>query len=366
MKQSEIQGINSIMFRIKLLAVLLLLSLQLAGQESRYRPVGEYRKLDWIDETAVELPEYEISDWRVEDLFNKFIHSEKSQGYYDPEGYILVKVRTNPEELTETVRLMSIYPNLLSYSFYGKYDGVLEYGGHIFILSGLSGKESRLFALTGKCRRVEFIKRIEDKPGIWFYWEDGVLYAHDWRLPDPIEDGYPKWQAIFPESGRYMFTEKYSCPPVRCSIGINDFTEGLMELYISQDGFKQRYDTVVVRCEEDSLHYFLHIFGTDRLKRGNGYCEGTELAFYGVHIPFVCTGFPDEVTRAYSFPAKGDGELWTVAFHKDGTLCPAFTVKADGKECIEDIVDLAERNLNGSRNTCLSLASVFIPANGML
>ena len=44
----------------------------------------------------------------------------------------------------------------------------------------------------------------------------------------------------------------------------------------------------------------------------------------------------------------------------------AFTVKADGKECIEDIVDLAERNLNGSRNTCLSLASVFIPANGML
>ena len=59
MKQSEIQGINSIMFRIKLLAVLLLLSLQLAGQESRYRPVSEYRMLDWIDETAVELPEYE-------------------------------------------------------------------------------------------------------------------------------------------------------------------------------------------------------------------------------------------------------------------------------------------------------------------
>lgn len=366
MKQNEVQKNSIIKFRTKSLIVLLLLPLQLAGQEMWYRPVSEYRELDWIDETAIELPEYEISDWRVEGLFSKFIHSEMNQSYYDPEGYILVKVRTNPEELADTVRLMSIYPNLLSYSYYGKYDGVLEYGGHIFILSGLSGKESRLFALTGKCRQVEFIKRIEDKPGIWFYWEDGVLYAHDWSLPDPVEDGYPEWQAIFPESGRYMFTEKYSCPPVGCTIGINDFTEGLMVSYISGDGFRKRYDTVVVRCEEDSFHYFLYIFGTDRQKHGNGYCEGTELAFYGVRIPFVYNGFPDEVTRAYSFPAEGDGELWTVAFHNDGTLCPAFTVKADGKECIEDIVDLAERNLNGSRNTCLSLASVFIPANGML
>ena len=97
MKQNEVQKNSIIKFRTKSLIVLLLLPLQLAGQEMWYRPVSEYRMLDWIDETAVELPEYEISDWRVEDLFNKFIHSEKSQGYYDPEGYILVKVRLTGE-----------------------------------------------------------------------------------------------------------------------------------------------------------------------------------------------------------------------------------------------------------------------------
>lgn len=67
---------------IILLAVLLLLPLQLAGQEMRYRPVSEYRELYWIDETGKELSEYEISDWRVEDLFNKFIHSETNQCYF--------------------------------------------------------------------------------------------------------------------------------------------------------------------------------------------------------------------------------------------------------------------------------------------
>lgn len=364
MRQSQAKDIKMVKFKVEALITLLLIPPHLAAQESRYRPVSEYLEMDWIDEVSVELPEYEISDGRVEDIFDKFIVSEKGQRYYDPAGYILVTVCPNHEELTDTVRLMSIYPNLLDYSYYGKYEGVLEYMEHTFILSGLSGKESHMFALTGKCRQVEFIKRINEP--FSFYWKDGVLHMQDWWLPDPYESGYPQWQAIFPESRRYMFTEKYSCPPSGCSIGINDFTDGLMVLYIAQEGFMKQYDTIVVRCEEDGLHYFLHIFGTNRLKRGNGYCEGAELAFYGVRIPFVYNGFPEKVTEAYSFPEEGDGGLWKVAFHKDGTLCPAFTVKAYGRESIDDIVDLSERKLNGCCNTCLSLASVFMPAKIVL
>ena len=171
------------MKRLPLTIILSLFSLQFYGQE--YLPIDEYKKLEYISTANIILPEYTIKDSCFTKVVAKFMEEEKKQEYYHDGEYILID-----KYAKDTLNFMSIYPNMLNYSFYGggRYDGVIYLEGQTFILS-LRDQDSSPFTYTGNMKDVEFLKYNRQ---IWP------------TLPDPYENWYLSWVIIYyPETDRW-------------------------------------------------------------------------------------------------------------------------------------------------------------------
>lgn len=170
------------MKNLLLLTIFFFSSLSFYAQD-KYKSIAEYKTYDWITVKKVRLPEYVVADPRLSDELIRFVESEKSKEYYDKEAYIMVKKWSS-----DTLSMMSIYPNEYSSSYYGAYEGVMFIDGYTFIIS-LNGFDSFPFHKTGRTFSMEFIKLKQEDP---FYEENGKFYFNPFffSLPDPYEVGY--------------------------------------------------------------------------------------------------------------------------------------------------------------------------------
>lgn len=166
-------------------------------QERNYLTIKEYKNKDYINVRNVRLLEYELRDSSMADLISRFIEAEKHQQHYDKDGYILLCKET-PTIWT----LMSIFPNMYSFSYYGygSYDGVLYLDNHTFIVS-FKKYDSYPFIPTGNRRYLEFLDYNQPKFGI----KDGTYYYY--TMPDPYEDDYPIWWVMY-DKDHYELMEK--------------------------------------------------------------------------------------------------------------------------------------------------------------
>lgn len=152
-----------------------------------YLTIKEYENKDYINIRNVHLPEYELRDSSMADLISRFIEAEKHQQYYDKDGYILLCKET-PTIWT----LMSIFPNMYSFSDYGSYDGVMHFCGHTFILS-LGDHIPYPFIRTGKSESIKFLEAKEGQK----YFMATNMFFNVWDYPDPMEVGYPIWLVMY-------------------------------------------------------------------------------------------------------------------------------------------------------------------------
>ncbi len=166
-------------------------------QECNYLTIKEYEIKDYINIRNVHLPEYELRDSSMADLISRFIEAEKHQQHYDKDGYILLCKET-PAIWT----LMSIFPNMYSFSYYGygSYDGVLYLDNHTFIVS--FGKHDPYpFIPTENNRYLEFLEFNQPIIGM----KGGKCYYY--TMPDPYEDDYPIWWVRY-DKDHYELMEK--------------------------------------------------------------------------------------------------------------------------------------------------------------
>lgn len=179
------------MKRILIIAFLVAFVFPSYGQ-SDYLPVREYKAKSYIKVVTERLSEYTIRDSSLVDVLSGCIQGEKRQKYYDKDGYILLK-----KYARDSLEVMSIYPNMYGYSFYGSYDGVLYLNGHTFIVS-IGENEPCPFISTGRSYTLEFLDYSIPRFGC----DEQGRYYHLVRLPDPYETGYQYWRFGYdPEEG---------------------------------------------------------------------------------------------------------------------------------------------------------------------
>ncbi len=141
------------------------------------------------------------------------------------------------------------------------------------------------------------------------------------------------------------------------TIRLTDFTQNIINDYISQNVTSEHSGEIVINFSADSHHYFMSVFVDtigyyDTAKANTIIFNGTELKISGIAIPFLFSGNLNmrhlKINQSNEVCTLNyDPIIWRIVFHKDGTLCKMFTQKAYGENSIDDIVDLSEQYLRG-------------------
>lgn len=155
-----------------------------------------------------------------------------------------------------------------------------------------------------------------------------------------------------------------------------NFMEKILEWYVQEH--PDIKNLIAVQCHEDEHHYYMDIYednyGIEYYK--DAICQsysGRVVAFWGEHLPPFLTEYdcefklnPSELYQSFEPEEENryinsDPDIWSMAFHEDGTLCKMFTYMTTPLDSLnENIIDLASKYLGGYTITDYDKCHVYM------
>ena len=164
---------------------------------------------------------------------------------------------------------------------------------------------------------------------------------------------------------------------------LRNFVDSIVERYICEH--PDMNEPIIVQCYESDEHYSIDIcedFDGRKYYNSMDYelFSGHQVFFVGEkQSSFFTAGFgesrklnsPEIYSMVNSCLADRfinfDPDIWSIAFHKDGTLCKMFTYKTAPIFTLDDyIIDLAEEYVGGWTITDYDLEYVYMFVDGLL
>lgn len=154
------------------------------------------------------------------------------------------------------------------------------------------------------------------------------------------------------------------------------FMDKILEWYIH--AHPDLENPVVVQCHEDQNHYYMDIhedsYGSEYFKDAVSQSySGHVVVFWGETMPPFWTGNNDEfelnspeLYRSFEPDEENkyinwDPDIWSMAFHKDGTLCKMFTYMTTPLDSLdENVIDMADRYLGGYTVTDYDRSHIYM------